>query len=116
MSRAGQFVKQLEGYRAFEPAPLPPVPPLTYDPWLCSPAPTLHRTRMLSRPRSGNRNDELLPWRVPIGSQGKKGMVVLDQIRTADKRRLVKNVGSRQSTGRQAIDQVKRVIGEMLVD
>ena len=31
MSRAGQFVKQVEGYRAFLPAPLPPVPSLIYD-------------------------------------------------------------------------------------
>jgi Fic family protein len=31
MSRAGRFITQLEGYRAFEPAPLPPSPPLTYD-------------------------------------------------------------------------------------
>jgi hypothetical protein len=31
MARAGQFVKQIEGYRAFVPSPLPPSPPLTYD-------------------------------------------------------------------------------------
>jgi len=29
--RAGKYVKQLEGYRAFIPAPLPPVPPLKMD-------------------------------------------------------------------------------------
>ncbi len=29
--RAGKYVKQLEGYRAFIPAPLPPVPPLAMD-------------------------------------------------------------------------------------
>ena len=29
--RAGRFVRQLEGYRAFIPAPLPPQPPLTMD-------------------------------------------------------------------------------------
>lgn len=31
MSRAGQFVTQVEGYRAFLPKPLPPDPPLSYD-------------------------------------------------------------------------------------
>jgi hypothetical protein len=29
--RAGQFVKQIEGYRAFIPASLPPDPPLQMD-------------------------------------------------------------------------------------
>src|SRR6266404_9627753 len=29
--RSGQFVKQLEGYRAFIPTPLPPDPPPAYD-------------------------------------------------------------------------------------
>ncbi|HRA46763.1 MAG TPA: Fic family protein [Thermomicrobiales bacterium] len=29
--RAGQYVHQLTGYRAFQPAPLPPVPPITLD-------------------------------------------------------------------------------------
>lgn len=29
--RAGHLVTQLEGYAAFEPAPLPPSPPITYD-------------------------------------------------------------------------------------
>jgi len=29
--RAGKYVKQLDGYRAFIPAPLPPLPPLAMD-------------------------------------------------------------------------------------
>ena len=29
--RAGRYVKQIEGYRAFIPAPLPPDPPLVMD-------------------------------------------------------------------------------------
>src|SRR5260370_28368097 len=29
--RAGRYVKQLDGYRAFIPAPLPPDPPVTMD-------------------------------------------------------------------------------------
>ena len=31
MSRAGRFVRQVEGHRAFEPAPLPPDPPIGLD-------------------------------------------------------------------------------------
>lgn len=31
VTRAGRFVKQPMGYRAFIPAPLPPDPPLTMD-------------------------------------------------------------------------------------
>jgi len=31
MTRAGSFIKQVEGYRAFIPAPLPPELPLVYD-------------------------------------------------------------------------------------
>ncbi len=31
MSRAGTFVTQMKGYRAFQPTPLPPVPPLVWD-------------------------------------------------------------------------------------
>jgi hypothetical protein len=30
-TRAGQFVKQPQGYRAFRPALLPPDPPLAFD-------------------------------------------------------------------------------------
>lgn len=32
MTRAGRFIKQVEGYKAFIPAPLPPEPPLAFDP------------------------------------------------------------------------------------
>jgi mRNA interferase MazF len=53
------------------------------------------------------------PWRVPISFQGKKGMVVMDQIRTVDKRRLVKRAGHAR---RSVVDQIKNVIREMLVD
>jgi len=34
------------------------------------------------------------PTRVTTTFQGKKGQIVLDQIRTVDKRRLIKNLGS----------------------
>lgn len=33
------------------------------------------------------------PTRVPVTFQGKKGFIVLDQIRTVDKKRLVKKLG-----------------------
>jgi mRNA interferase MazF len=33
------------------------------------------------------------PYRVPIAFEGKRGLVVLDQIRTLDKTRLVKRLG-----------------------
>jgi mRNA interferase MazF len=62
-------------------------------------------------PMSGNLNP--YPWRVPIVSQGKKGMVLLDQLRTVDKRRLVKKSGR---AGRHVITQIKQVIHEMLVE
>ena len=32
MTRSGRFIKQVEGYKAFIPAPLPPEPPLAFDP------------------------------------------------------------------------------------
>jgi len=34
------------------------------------------------------------PYRVPITQDGKKGLVLLDQIRTIDKGRLVKRLGA----------------------
>jgi len=33
------------------------------------------------------------PFRVPIGFGGKRGLIVLDQIRTLDKQRLVRRLG-----------------------
>jgi len=57
-------------------------------------------------------NTQSYPWRVNITFQGKKGMVALDQIRTIDKRRLVKRLGKARPTVASAI---KLVIDEMLV-
>jgi Fic family protein len=31
ISRSGHYVKQITGYRAFVPAPLPPQPPIEFD-------------------------------------------------------------------------------------
>ena len=53
------------------------------------------------------------PTRVKVKFQNKKGWIVLDQIRTVDKRRLGKNLGR---ITRSEIEKVKYVIKEMLVD
>ena len=58
-------------------------------------------------------NVRAYPWRVPIVFQGKRGMVALDQLRTIDKRRLIKRIGR---IGRSVITNIKRVIHEMLVE
>jgi mRNA interferase MazF len=36
------------------------------------------------------------PFRIPVAFEGKRGLVVLDQIRALDKRRLVKRLGKVQ--------------------
>lgn len=53
------------------------------------------------------------PTRVKISFRNKTGWIVLDQIRTVDKRRLVKKLGRISD---DAIRKVKAVIKEMLVD
>ena len=53
------------------------------------------------------------PTRVPVKFQGKDGWIVLDQIRTVDRQRLVKRLGR---VGPQVIASVKDVIREMLVE
>ena len=53
------------------------------------------------------------PTRVPLTFKGKKGWIVLDQIRTIDKRRIIKKIG-KISTNKRA--EVKNVINEMLVE
>jgi mRNA interferase MazF len=53
------------------------------------------------------------PTRVPLTFQGKKGWIVLDQIRTVDKRRATKKLGKLSSN---KISEVKNVINEMLVE
>ena len=57
-------------------------------------------------------NVRAYPWRVPITFQRKKGMVALDQIRTIDKRRVVRRLGSMRPT---VVRRLKSVIEEMLV-
>ena len=53
------------------------------------------------------------PTRVPVSFQKKAGWIVLDQIRTVDKRRLIKKLGN---IGETTINEVKSVIKEMLID
>jgi len=53
------------------------------------------------------------PTRVNIKFQNKNGWIVLDQIRTIDKLRLIKKLGNVEN---KIIKEVKKVIKEMLVD
>jgi mRNA interferase MazF len=53
------------------------------------------------------------PTRVPLKFGGKNGWIVLDQIRTVDKIRLINQLG--KITKKETIE-VKRVLKEMLVD
>ncbi len=53
------------------------------------------------------------PTRIPIEFEGKKGWIVLDQIRSLDKKRFVKKIGKLDI---ETILQVKKVIQEMLVE
>lgn len=53
------------------------------------------------------------PSRVRVTFQGKSGWIVLDQVRTVDRERLVKKLGR---INENAIKKVKAVIKEMLVD
>jgi mRNA interferase MazF len=53
------------------------------------------------------------PTRVRVDFQNKTGWIVLDQIRTVDKKRLTKRLGA---IDRRTVQKVKSVIKEMLVD
>ncbi|ODS30841.1 MAG: transcriptional modulator [Candidatus Scalindua rubra] len=53
------------------------------------------------------------PTRIPLRFQNKKGWIVLDQIRTVDKKRLVNRIGKINT---KTVNQIKSVIKEMLVD
>lgn len=52
------------------------------------------------------------PWRVPVTVRNRRGMIALDQIRTADKRRLTRRIG-RISPSTAGL--VKTVLHEMLI-
>lgn len=53
------------------------------------------------------------PTRVPVRFKGKDGWIVLDQIRTVDKKRLIKKLGRLHH---ETVLNIKSVIQEMLVD
>ncbi len=53
------------------------------------------------------------PYRVPIGFGRKRGLIVLDQLRTVDKQRLVKRLGK---TPARVISQTLRVLQEIFED
>lgn len=53
------------------------------------------------------------PSRIEVEFEEKKGWIVLDQIRTVDKSRLIKKLGR---IGSKTISQVKSVLNEMLVE
>jgi mRNA interferase MazF len=53
------------------------------------------------------------PTRVKLDFQNKTGWIVLDQIRTVDKKRLTKRLGV---IDKKTVQKVKSIIKEMLVD
>lgn len=53
------------------------------------------------------------PTRVKLEFQGKQGWIVLDQIRTVDKERLIKKLGKIEEKTKQ---KIKDIIREMLVE
>ncbi|MGB6370564.1 MAG: type II toxin-antitoxin system PemK/MazF family toxin [Atribacterota bacterium] len=53
------------------------------------------------------------PTRIPFKFTGKDAWIVLDQLRTVDRKRLVKKLGKIEQV---IINQVKSIIKEMLVD
>ncbi len=55
----------------------------------------------------------IYPTRIPVNFEGKQGLIILDQIRTVDKRRLVKKLGA---LDKDTVLKVKNILKEMLVD
>ena len=53
------------------------------------------------------------PTRTPLKFTGKEALIVLDQLRTVDRKRLIKKLGKIEQV---IINQVKSIIKEMLVD
>ena len=53
------------------------------------------------------------PTRIPLKFTGKEAWIVLDQLRTVDRKRLVEKLGK---IDQKTINQVKSIIKEMLVD
>ena len=53
------------------------------------------------------------PTRIPLKFTGKDSWIVLDQLRTVDRKRLIEKLGK---IDQKTINQVKSIIKEMLVD
>ena len=53
------------------------------------------------------------PTRTPLTFQGKKGWIVLDQIRTIDHKRIIKKLGKISDHSKK---EVKSILKEMLVE
>ena len=53
------------------------------------------------------------PTRIPLKFTGKEAWIVLDQLRTVDRKRFIKKLGKIEQV---IINQVKSIIKEMLVD
>ena len=53
------------------------------------------------------------PSRIPLKFTGKDAWIVLDQLRTVDRKRFIKKLGK---IDQKTINQVKSIIKEMLVD
>lgn len=53
------------------------------------------------------------PTRIPLKFTGKEAWIVLDQLRTVDRKRLIKKLGE---IDQKTINQVNSIVKEMLVD
>jgi len=53
------------------------------------------------------------PTRIPLKFTGKEAWIVLDQLRTVDRKRLIRKLGD---IDQKTINQVKSIIKEMMVD
>ena len=53
------------------------------------------------------------PTRVPVKFEKKDGWIVLDQLRTVDRKRLIKRIGK---INKKEVELVKNVLREMLID
>jgi mRNA interferase MazF len=58
-------------------------------------------------------NTKKYPTRIPVKSNGKKGMIAIDQIRTVDKIRIIRVF---ESLTKSEIEKCKEVIKEAFVD
>lgn len=55
----------------------------------------------------------VFPTRIPVRLKGKEGWIVLDQIRTVDRKRLIKKLGRLEQ---ETVRDIKAMIQEMLID